>query len=208
MTVARDFDRIAALTPPEDLLGPHEEWLLAQLPARRGTALEIGCGAGAMSRRLAQSFERVTAIDLSPGMIEKARRMSPPSIEYHCTSMEEWLARGETYDCIVSVATLHHQPLEPTLRAMADALRPGGRLLVLDILDRGGVLAVPVNAVAWLVSRWRYGFMPRALAEAWREHGRNERYLTIREARDLTRILPGASVREHLLWRYSLVWDK
>ena len=62
--IRNDFDAMAPLMP--DRLGPHEAWLLAQLPRGRGAALEIGCGAGTVSRRLAQSFDGVTAIDVSP----------------------------------------------------------------------------------------------------------------------------------------------
>ena len=38
--IRSDFDAIATLMPRRDRLGPHEAWLLGQLPTRRGTAIE------------------------------------------------------------------------------------------------------------------------------------------------------------------------
>jgi len=44
------------------------------------------------------------------------------------------------------------------------------------------------------------------LRRAFWRHGRNERYLTLEEVRQAA--LPGSRVGEHLLFRYSIVWDK
>lgn len=199
-----DFDVIAAVTSRE-VLGPHEATLLREL--RGGVALDVGCGLGVVARELASRFERVDAIDLSPGMIAAAR--PAPNVRFEVADLFDWLdAHREQYDCIVSIATLHHVDEVRALRAMAAALRPGGRLLVIDILDRPGLF---VNGIAWSVARLRElrtGRMTRAEREAWREHGRNERYRTWREARELAATLPGARAAQHLLWRYSVQWTK
>jgi hypothetical protein len=45
--------------------------------------------------------------------------------------------------------------------------------------------------------------------EAWAEHGRHDTYPTLDEMRRICDgVLPGALIRGHLLWRYSLVWRK
>ena len=45
--------------------------------------------------------------------------------------------------------------------------------------------------------------------QAWDEHGRRDRYPTLPVVRRAAAaILPGAEVRGHLLWRYSLIWEK
>jgi hypothetical protein len=50
---------------------------------------------------------------------------------------------------------------------------------------------------------------PRPTREAWQRHCADETYLTLTEARELaTRLLPGARVFYHWLWRYTIVWDK
>ncbi len=203
-----DFDAIAAVTPRRELLGPHEEWLLTNLPPARGTVLEIGCGVGTLARRLAREFERVVAIDFSEGMIREARRRTAgDEVEYVCADLFEWLREHpEAYDCIVSVSTLHHVDLAPAVEQMVRALKPGGRLLILDLLDRKGVL---VNAAAFIAARLRDLVTHRIawkLRRAYWRHGRNERYLTLDEVRRA--VPPGAHVRAHLLWRYSVIWDK
>jgi len=50
---------------------------------------------------------------------------------------------------------------------------------------------------------------PAEVRKAWEEHGKHDHYSTIPEMRALAdEILPGAEVRRHLLWRYSLVYQK
>jgi 2-polyprenyl-3-methyl-5-hydroxy-6-metoxy-1,4-benzoquinol methylase len=196
-----DFDAMAPLMP--ERLGPHESWLLRHLPERRERALEIGCGSGTMARRLAESFAHVDAIDFSPAMISEAERRAPSTINFACADLFDWLReRPDTYDCIVTIATLHHVDLGAALRAMASSLKPGGRLLALDVMHRRNPI---VNAAALIA-----GFRPThwKLRRAFRRHGRNETYLTIDDARRIaSEALPGAQVRAHFFFRYSIIWE-
>jgi SAM-dependent methyltransferase len=208
--IRADFDTIAALTPQDDVLGPYEEWLLTSLPSSRELAVEVGCGAGRLTRRLARAFAHVTGIDFSEGMIEQARRRSAGSgIEYVRGDLFEHLpAFRDRCDCAVSVATLHHVDLRAALLAMAAALKPGGKLLVIDLVDRRGWRYLPINGIAWLVSRMR-GVGSRKLREAYLHHGLKETYLGIHEVKAIaSEVLPGARVRAHLLWRYTIEWTK
>lgn len=43
---------------------------------RRGRAIEIGCGTGRIAIPLSESFERITAIDIAPTMLERLRENS------------------------------------------------------------------------------------------------------------------------------------
>jgi hypothetical protein len=50
---------------------------------------------------------------------------------------------------------------------------------------------------------------PPEQRRAWKEHGRTDHYLALAEVRAAcARVLPGATVRRHLLWRYSVVWRR
>ena len=70
------------------------------------------------------------------------------------------------------------------------------------------LLAVPAARLLRLRHTGRLGDPPE-LRRAWAEHGRSDRYLTLAEVRAACAgALPGASVRRHLLWRYSVVWRK
>lgn len=215
--IRADFDRIAALhdwANPNDL---YQSFLLKHVSSSCDTILEVGCGTGSLTRGLADRASRVIAIDLSPGMIEQARRHcnDKSNIEFHVTDIREWTAAAASYDGIISVATLHHIPLEPFLVAARDWLRPGGRLLVLDLLRNDGwidhlrnFVALPTSVGLRLIRTGRLR-SSQELRAAWRDHGSRDQYLSFAEARAVyERLLSGAKVRRHLLWRYSVVWEK
>lgn len=207
--VRRDFDRIArASATGADALGPHEAALLDLVPPC-DAAFDAGCGSGAVARRLAARATRVAAVDLSLEMIRLARERSTahPNIEYHVGDVRDWLRGEMRYDCITSMAVLHHMDAREMVPLLVRALRPGGILLLVDILTRRGLVHLPLNAAGWFASQLKHG--SAELRHAWQQHGSGETYLTIAEARALFgELLPGARVRSHLLWRYSVVWHK
>ena len=211
--VRADFDRIARLSrDAPEALGPYERWLLDQAPARMGDALEVGCGTGEFTRELARRARRVVAMDLAPGMIEVARERSlrVPNIEYVVADATAADLPEAGFDCLASVATLHHMPLQLMLGRLKRTLRPGGVLLVLDLDDSTGWRNLPRNALAWVTRRGSRRPPPsRELARAWADHGRAETYPRFADVRSLAAdLLPGARVTRHLQWRYSIVWTK
>lgn len=55
------------------------------------TVLDIGCGTGMLAIEMAKQGARVTAIDFSPGMLEKFRQAVPPGMEKNITILcEDW----------------------------------------------------------------------------------------------------------------------
>lgn len=210
-----EFDRIARLSPPSAGGDALVRRLLRHLPDPCGEVLEVGCGTGEATRWMASRASRITALDLSPRMIEVARSRSAgfANIAYHVADATAWEYPAARFDAVVSVATLHHLPLEPAIAAFVRTLRPGGVLLLLDLLDRSNLAYLPLNAVAFAAAGWdrlrgRDEQSPE-LRRAYHEHGAHDRYLRPREARArFARLLPGARVRHHLRWRYSLVWQK
>jgi len=216
--VRRDFDRIAraieAARLPDELR-PFERALLGRLPARCGRVLEVGCGHGALTRRVAARAESVLALDLSPEMIRVARDRSAawPNVEYRVADVAEADLPAGAFDVELSAATVHHLPLAPTVRRLADAVRPGGRLVIQDLVTRPGLRFIPVNALAFgvrlLAGRGRWSLRPRPLAALYAQHGEGERYLRPDEAeRAYRELLPGARVAHHLEWRYTMVWER
>jgi|LSQX01.2.fsa_nt_gb SAM-dependent methyltransferase len=217
--VRRDFDRIAHL-PGEgswDHNSHYHPFLLRQLPAQVGRALEVGCGTGQFARLLAERAEAVLGLDLSPEMIALARERSArlPNVEFLVADALSWEYPREAFDCVASIATLHHLPLGPMLERFRDTLRPGGTLLILDLQESCGgadrlldAFAVPANLALRLLHTGHLR-EPAEVRAAWDEHGADERYLTLSEVREAAeRVLPGARARRHPLWRYSLVWRK
>ena len=214
-----DFDRIALLSSDDaaDHNQQYLDFLLQQLPQPCTSALEIGCGTGTFSRLLAQRAEHVVALDFSPNMIRLAEMRSQnfTNIEFRCQDATTWEFPVEKFDCVASIATLHHLPMKDMLVKMKKALKPRGTLLVLDLFEMDGALDMLTGAIALPVSMCLRLFKTgrlrarREVREAWAEHGRHDFYLTMSELRELCEeVLPAAEVRKHLLWRYSIVWKK
>jgi SAM-dependent methyltransferase len=212
--VQHDFDRIAALSARlPDRAGPYERWLLRRLPSRIGRALDVGCGAGFTARALARGSDEVLAIDLSPKMIELARQRSDgiANLKFEIADVMAIDLPSESFDCIVSVSTLHHLPMEQALLRLRDALAPGGVLGIVDLVRATGVrdrmidlLAAPMIAASFLRRRMR-----PELRRAWDDHGRGDVYPTFAQVRQLCdKILPGAAARQLVRWRYSILWTK
>lgn len=214
--VSQDFDRIALVEADGWSHNSHYHGLLLRhVPPHCQEAIEIGCGTGAFARLLAERADRVLALDLSPNMIRIAAERSTqyPNIDFQVGDvMGRQFSPGQ-FDCIASIATLHHLPLEEILPKLKDALKPGGILLILDLFKPEGLagrldsaLAMPVSLALRLIKRqqWRDS---REVRQAWEAHGEHDSYVTLSEAqRTYGALLPGARVRGHLLWRYSVVW--
>ena len=118
-------------------------------------------------------------------------------------------------DAITTIATLHHVPLEPALRRLTRWLKPGGRLIILDLFTSGYGLdlawKLPAKTLSVILSTLHNGRI-RATREArlaWKQHADSDRPLPLREIRQIANsVLPQAHLKQHLFWRYSLVWEK
>jgi ubiquinone/menaquinone biosynthesis C-methylase UbiE len=217
-TVRADFDRIALLAGEGwDHSSHYHDFLAQRVPADCREALEVGCGTGAFSRLLAERSEGVLALDLSPNMVGAARERSArfPNIDFRVADVLTLELPAERFDCVATIATLHHLPIKEVLPKLKRALKPGGVLLVLDLFQPDGILdaaasalAVPLSLGLRLTRRGRLR-PPREVRRAWEEHGRHDTYLTLAQVREVcAEMLPGAEVTRHLLWRYSVVWRK
>ncbi len=98
--------------------------------------LEIGCGAGRMTRHLATQFQSVTALDISGEMIRKARELNPALSnatfrEGNGTNLHP--LPDQSFDAVLSYIVFQHIPsrhivygyIEEALRV----LKPGGQFL-------------------------------------------------------------------------------
>jgi len=217
-SIRDDFDRIAAL--PDDRWDHnthYHPYLLRHLPARCGMALDLGCGTGACARALAGRADHVLALDLSLRMIAVARERvgGRDNIEFQVADALRWAWPSGQFDCIASIATLHHLPLAALLATMRRALAENGTLVVLDLYqghDLGdsvtSALALPLSSAARVALTGHLRRSPEARA-IWVEHARHDTYLSLDHIRRVCAdIMPGARVRKHLFWRYSIVWHK
>jgi SAM-dependent methyltransferase len=216
--VRADFDRIAALSADSwDHNSHYHPFLLRHAPAHCRAALDIGSGTAAFTRLLAGRSDRVLGIDLSPEMVRIARERSAEyaNIEFRIADLMDEPLPVAGFDCIAALAMLHHVPLVPALERLSALLSPGGVLLVLDLFQPRGLhgalcqaVAVPAGIALELARNGRLRG-PAESRAAWAEHGKHDVYPALADVHGAAaRLLPGARVRRHLLWRYSLIWRK
>lgn len=124
---AIDLEQRLALAP----------WLKVPAASR---VLDIGCGVGRWSRLLAARGADVTGVDISPTMIEEARRRAQSEgvaerCRFHVRDISALDIPGE-FDLVLGVTVLQHildpSALRAALRAMSSRVAPGGRIVLLE----------------------------------------------------------------------------
>ncbi len=217
-SIQSDFDRIALLADENWNHNAHyHRYLMGQIPEQCRHILEIGCGTGEFSRSLAGRAERVLAIDLSPLMIRLAKERSKlyPNIDFIEGDVMAYQLPDNQFDCIATLATIYHLPVETILRKIRKALKPGGVFVCLDLYQRSNLtdlffdtIAYPANLFLTLI-KTRKPKPSKEIREAYAEHGKTDAYLTLPQIELIyARILPGALISRHLFWRYSIIWKK
>jgi trans-aconitate methyltransferase len=100
--------------------------LLAPQPGER--ILDLGCGTGQLTAKIAESGADVVGVDRSADMIGQARQ-NYPSIEFKLAEAASFSVPGP-FDAVFSNAVLHWIPdAEPVIANVARHLRPGGRFV-------------------------------------------------------------------------------
>jgi ubiquinone/menaquinone biosynthesis C-methylase UbiE len=122
----------------EDLFG--ERFHLAALAAFAGAAWtvgDLGCGTGQVSAALAPFVGRVIAVDASAAMLQAARKRLHEfeNVDLRRGELEALPVDDARLDAAMLMLVLHHVP-EPAraLAEVARVLKPGGRLVVVDML--------------------------------------------------------------------------
>ncbi len=144
-------------------------------------ALEIGCGTGYFSLNLLQmgTIERLTATDISPGMLRRLAATAESlglEVETVATEAEQLPFEDESFDLVFGHAVLHHIPdLERALAEFKRVLRPGGAIAFCGEPSRYGdrLAAAPKRAGMLAAPAWRrlVGASPRVVAEMDLSHG-------------------------------------
>jgi SAM-dependent methyltransferase len=114
---------------------PLDRELLDRFAARVrevGPVCDMGCGPGQVARYLNQRGVEVCGVDLSPAMVERARRLVP-GVEFRQGDMLALDAPDGAWAGIAAFYSLIHIPREDMPQALKElrrVLRPGGVLLV------------------------------------------------------------------------------
>jgi ubiquinone/menaquinone biosynthesis C-methylase UbiE len=129
------FDGVAQLYEATRPGYPAEivEFLAATGGVGRGSSvLEVGCGTGQLTARLAEYGFDLTAIDIGQAMIAAARqRLADAAISFQVSSFEDFAAADSSFDLIASATAFHWIDPEIRFSKSARLLRPGGWLALL-----------------------------------------------------------------------------
>jgi len=98
---------------------------------RKSVVLEIGCGTGEFTQRIAPHVHELWATDLSPGLLERAQqriRMVCPQahVTYAVQDAMELHLPDDHFDAVFGCSMLHHVNPSLALRETCRVLRPGG----------------------------------------------------------------------------------
>jgi ubiquinone/menaquinone biosynthesis C-methylase UbiE len=148
---------------------------------RFGDGLEIGSGTGYFSLNLLQlgTIERLTATDISPGMLARLSTTAESlglEVDAVRTEAEELPFGDERFDIVFGHAVLHHIPdLGKAFAEFRRVLRPGGAVVFCGEPSRYGdrLAALPKRAGMAIAPAWRrlVGARERAVPEAEQSEG-------------------------------------
>jgi SAM-dependent methyltransferase len=128
------------------------EWLAPELGER---ILDLGCGDGKLTAKLAATGALVTGVDASPDMVAAARELGIPA---HHAPAERLPYDGASFDAVFSNAALHWVRGQDEMMAeVRRVLKPGGRF-VAEMGGHGNIAAIRVGLMAVLD---RHGFGDR-----------------------------------------------
>ena len=116
---------------------------------------DLGAGEGTLSQLLARSAERVIAVDNSEKMVEYgagvARENGFTNLEYRLGDIESPPIEAGTVDLAILSQALHHASSPSlALQAARNILKPGGKILILDLLAHNFEQARELYADLWL----------------------------------------------------------
>jgi SAM-dependent methyltransferase len=134
--------------------------LAAWLPASPADVLDLGCGTGSLALLAAERGHRVTALDLSPRMAERARaKLAGAAARVLVGDAAAPPVPGGAFDVVMARHVLWTLPdPEAVLRHWVSLLRPGGRLVLVEGVwgDAGLPHERIVAALTPLVERVRH----------------------------------------------------
>jgi ubiquinone/menaquinone biosynthesis C-methylase UbiE/DNA-binding transcriptional ArsR family regulator len=132
-TAAGEWDRLRS-----DLFGDQFFlWALLGLIDPATVVGDLGCGTGQLTEVVAPYVKRVIAVDGSPDMLEAARVRvaSAANVDIRKGELENLPIDAGELDAAMLSLVLHYSPAPArALTDVARVLRPGGRVLVVDML--------------------------------------------------------------------------
>lgn len=182
-------------------------WVLEKTCGCR-RVLDVGCGNGELALMLAVDGHSVTGIDPSDECIAEARaKTNGEMVQLACASFESFEAE-EPFDAVVFVASLHHMDMEKAMVRAKGLLAPGGVIAIVGLASPSSALDRAIELLRIIPSQMSSKMHHMRTSE---DLGIPTSYTTptMAQVREVaSRLLPGATIRHGLHWRYLLTWRK
>lgn len=184
----------------------YHPWLVGIAKRHDGVVLDVGGGDGLLADRLSAVSRSVTVLEPDSAAAQRAatRLAGVANVAVIQTDLERYESAGQRFDLITFVASIHHMDLRASLRTARQMLTPTGEIAVVG-------LSANKSAADWV---WAVACLPFAHIGS-RIHRETpdiglvmtdpaESLGEIRRVAD--EVIPGASVRRTLYYRYLLRW--
>ena len=169
-TIARDYDRMNRMMTA----GLDRRWRISAVQGLHGKVLDVACGTGDMAVELMKQGCSVTGVDISEEMLAIAKG-KVPSATCLVADAEHLPFEDESFDavtCAFGVRNFVH--LEQGIREMLRVLKPGGRMVILELATPDSPLIRPFynlytrHIIPWLGqhlagSREAYTYLPQSI---------------------------------------------
>ena len=113
----------------------------------KNKALEVGCGIGRLTQYLVKDFKTVTALDISPNMIEIAKTRA--NADYLVGDGENYSLPDNTYDFAFSYIVFQHMQTKKLVRNNFKE--------IIRVLKKGGIAKIHIGTKLIKKSHWSYG---------------------------------------------------
>lgn len=154
-------------------------WVLERIKRTFQTArvLDVGCGAGLLSRSLAEQGHSVTGVDLAEKALEIARKTCAG--DFLLADASNLPFADEAFDVVCTLDVLEHvEPVGPVIAEGARVLRSGGLWITYTFNRTPEAWLLAVKGMEWVVNNtpkhlhvWRLFLTPKELSRMATKHG-------------------------------------
>ena len=183
----------------------YHPWLIGIAKRHNGDVLDVGGGDGLLADRLSRVSRSVTVLEPDSAAAQRAvtRLTGVADVAVEQTDLGRYESE-ERFDLITFVASIHHMDLRASLRKARRMLTPTGEIAVVG-------LSANKSAVDWV---WALACLPFAHIGSRIHHETPDIGLVMTDPAeslgDIRRVadevIPGATVRRTLYYRYLLRW--